>query len=519
MSLLLRLRSDRQPRSSYAPWDDFWFHGRGQSTGISGIAMSPEAALTVSGFWAGVTIKAQDFASCPCLLYEKLQPTGRRRAEDKPLFWLLRHQPNPYQTAFEYNEMASAHLDLRGNFYAQIVLDGRGAVQALIPRHPDRVTPELLPSGRKRFVWKPKNAAEQIFTSDEMHHVCGFSTDGVKGLSVIEYGARSLGITLAGDRFAGQFFNQGATPSFYVKHPQVLGEPGQENLRKSIAAYTAGVQNAHGILVLEEGMDAGTLGIKPIEAQLLEARVFGIEEIARWLNMPLQKLAVNKAGAVSYASVEHFDTQYAKHTIRPRAVRFEQAIWRDLLSDREQGTIYAEYLLEAFLRGDSAARAAFYSAGIKGRWFTPNEIREKESMNPLEGGDEFPEQVDDSRLEGDPRDPMGRPRGTSSRAHLIALEACARVVQKEQASALKAAQKHANDPAGWQAWLGDFYRAHAEFVSHVLKVPTHQARAYAEERRAELATRGVQAIDDWDRRVVPALAALAMDSHTEEGAA
>lgn len=513
MGLLTRLRSG-SVRASYSPIDDFWFNPLARTSGVGG-PISGDAALTLSAFWAGVTTKAQDFATLPCLFYRHVGRT-RERAKRHALYRRLRWQPNPSQTAFEFFEMASGHIDTRGNFYAQIVEDDHGTILALLPRHPDRVRVlGLTPLGLRQYEWTPTDGREpQKFTQQQMMHVCGFSSDGLKGLSAIEYGARSIGIALAGDTFAGNFFHNGASPAFAVTHPLTLGETGQKNLRESFKHFNTGLSNAHGILILEEGMDVATLGIKPQEAQLLEARVFGIEEMARWLNMPLHKLKVNKPGSVSYASVEMFDIEYVMDTLHPLSNRFEQAIWRDLLSETEQQTYFAEFLLDARLRGDSSSRATFYKSGY-GRWMTRNEIREKENMNPVDGGDTFEEPIDDPAADrdrsDDERDPRGRPRGDADvRARLIAIEAAARVVQKEIAQATRAAQKHGNDAEGWQKWLGEFYGDHADFIGHVLKVPSHQARAYVDARQKELRKNGIAAVTDWESRVVPQLAALAL---------
>jgi hypothetical protein len=182
-----------------------------------------------------------------------------------------------------------------------------------------------------------------------------------------------------------------------------------------------------------------------------------------------------------------------------------------MLGDREQADYVPEYLLEGFLRADSAGRASFYKSGIENRWLTPNEARERESLNPLPGGDQFPELPKTRRREHDDeedtRDPRGRPVG---RAALIVEEACARVVQKELAAASKAAQKFANDSPGWQAWCREFYDGHASFVGTVLKLRSDAARRYAAKQGAELAAGGMAATKDWESRAVAELAALAL---------
>jgi len=47
------------------------------------------------------------------------------------------------------------------------------------------------------------------------------------------------------------------------------------------------------------------------------------------------------------------------------------------------------HVVEGLLRGDSAARAAFYKEGIMDGWMNRNEVRELEDRNPAEGLDEF----------------------------------------------------------------------------------------------------------------------------------
>jgi hypothetical protein len=97
-----------------------------------------------------------------------------------------------------------------------------------------------------------------------------------------------------------------------------------------------------------------------------------------------------------------------------------------------------------------------------------------------------------------------------SRARLIVHEAAARVVQKEISAATRAAQRHANDATAWQAWCREFYEDHAGFIASVLKLPSHEARQYAAAQGQALATKGISVTQEWEARVVPRLAALAL---------
>ena len=201
MSLVHRLRSSTAYRSLYAPADDFWYRPIGVPY-AGGVMIGPDTVETLSTMFGGLNMLCQDIASMPLIFHRRLPNGGKERATEHALYWILGWQPNLWQTAFEYIEMLVSHVALRGNFYAQIVTDPRGNVQQLIPRHPDRVTVEVLPSGAPRYVWRPPQGEPVTFTQDEMHHVRGRSKDGYRGMSLIEYGLRVFGAAMSSARTA-----------------------------------------------------------------------------------------------------------------------------------------------------------------------------------------------------------------------------------------------------------------------------------------------------------------------------
>ncbi len=495
-------------RATYAPWENFWYNPPGSRLGgVDAIVVSPETALSVSAVWACIGLLGEGLSSLPLPLYRRLDNGGKERATDHPLYWVIGWQPNNWQTTPEFEELAMNHVQLRGNFYAEILENALGVVQALIPLNPDRVQADLLPVGLMQYRYQPPNAPERTLSQTQVHHRRGRSFDGIQGVSTITYGARSLGISLAGGQYAADFFNGAGAPAFSIEHPLTLGVDGIKNLRESVDKYRRGA----GYLVLEEGAKATTLGISPRDAQLLEERQFDIEEVARLFNVPLHLLKVSKAGAVSYASIEMFDLDFVMHTLRPWAVRFEKAIWRDLLSDREQGRYVPEYLLDALLRGDSSARTALYKSGV----YTINEGRERENLNPRPDGDRYPAVAAERDRDPEPpgqRDPKGRPRAEArqGRAEGIVHEAAARVVRKEISAATKAAKRFADDAAGWQAWIQTFYGEHEAFVGAVLCLDPPDAKRYVDTQRTCLSQQGVKALETWEATLPPQLAALAL---------
>jgi HK97 family phage portal protein len=131
-----------------------------------------------------------------------------------------------------------------------------------------------------------------------------------------------------------------------------------------------------------------------VDAQHIETRRFQIEEICRAFRVFPQMVGHTDKTA-TFASAEAFFIAHAVHTIAPWCTRWEQTICRDLLLDGEEAAgLYAKFSLQALLRGAAKDRGEFYAkalgAGGSPAFMTQNEVREREELNPLEGGDDLP---------------------------------------------------------------------------------------------------------------------------------
>ena len=85
-------------------------------------------------------------------------------------------------------------------------------------------------------------------------------------------------------------------------------------------------------------------------------------------------------------NIEHQGIDFVSHTIRPWAVRFEQAADRDLIDDPD---LFVQFKLDELQRGDRLSRFKGHQIGIMSTFMNPNEARSIENMNPREGGDVY----------------------------------------------------------------------------------------------------------------------------------
>lgn len=365
------------------PGDDFWFEPIGAAS-ATGIQVTATSALAFPAVYACVRVLAETIASLPLIVYRRLPNGEKQRAENHPLFDLLHDQPNQWQTAFEFTEMMQGHLELRGNAYAEIIPGPRGFADQLIPLHPDRVEVEVLKSRQLNYRFRDRDGSRRDIDQDAMHHLRGWTTNGFTGMSPISIEAEAVAMGLSAQEYGARFFQNDARPGGVLEHPTKLTQGSQDRLTESWQKAHSGKER-HKVAVLEEGLKYHELGITNKDAQFLESREFQAEEIARIFRVPPHKIGLMKRS--TFSNIEHQSIEFVTDSILPRLRRNEQAIKRDLIIAKK--TFFAEYLIDALLRGDINSRYAAFAIARQWGWLSVNEIRRFENMNPIEGGDSY----------------------------------------------------------------------------------------------------------------------------------
>ena len=375
-----------------APDDDYWYTD--YPTRDGGVDASPNGAMQLTAVLACVRVLAETIAQLPLHL---MATNGRmrRRVIDQPLYNVLHDQPNDWQTSFEFREMMQGHLALRGNAYAQIVPGPRGAVDQLIPLHPDRMQVFRLDNGRIGYLYRDQKGVPYRLTQDEVFHLRFMSLDDCVGISVIAYGRHAIELGQRSDLHGIGFYRNSARPSGVITMPEGFhfeDPDGAKRLGKSWREAHTG-NDLFTVAILEEGAKWEQLGLSNEDAQWLEGRRYQTVEIARLFRVPPHMIGSAIEHGHTYANVEQSDIAFVKYTVLPWVRRWEGAIGRDLITHTLAAAVvervYAKFGLEGLLRADAKTRVAFYKTMKDMGAYSVNEIREKEDLNPIEGGDEY----------------------------------------------------------------------------------------------------------------------------------
>ena len=359
----------------------------------SGKPVNERTAMQTTAVYACVRILAEAVASLPLHVYEYQDDGGKKLVHDHPLYYLLHDEPNPEMTSFVFRETLMSHLLIWGNAYAQIIRNGAGRVLGLYPLLPDKMEVQRDDKGNIYYVYSRNSDENPTFKeygniklkAEDVLHIPGLGFDGLIGYSPIAMAKNAVGMTLACEEYGASFFANGANPGGVLEHPGVLKDPSK--VRESWNSVYRGVSNAHKIAVLEEGMKYQQIGIPPEEAQFLETRKFQINEIARLYRIPPHM--VGDLDKSSFSNIEQQSLEFVKYTLDPWVIRWEQSLQRSLLLPGEKGKYFIKLNVDGLLRGDYQSRMNGYAVGRQNGWFSANDIREMENMNPIpdeEGG-------------------------------------------------------------------------------------------------------------------------------------
>lgn len=351
--------------------------GRGGSS--AGVRVDEETALSLSGVFAGVNLLSRVIGALPRSVYRK---SGRERtvAETHPAHRVLHSVANPEMTAATFWRVFNFHRALWGNGYAEIGWDQGGNVRSLWPVEPWRVCVDRDGEGG---LYYRVDGTRRVQPAD-MFHVPLVSYDGRCGHSWIDYAITSLGLGMASQEFAARLFANGARPGGVLRHPLTPAKEARDEFQRSWEAAQGGVENAGRTAVIWGGWEYHPEdgSFAPEEAQLLETRKFAVEETARWLGIPPHLLG--ELSRATFNNIEELGISFVIYCLGPLLVDVEQEIDRKLLNPP---SLYCKHNLASLLRGNSAARAAFYREMSLIGAFSPNDILELEDMNPVKDGD------------------------------------------------------------------------------------------------------------------------------------
>lgn len=239
-------------------------------------------------------------------------------------------------------------------------------------------------------------------------------------------------------------------------------------------AMHSGLEKSHKLALLQNGAQLQPFSATARQSQLIETREFELKCIANWLGIPVHK--VGHDGRTSYNSLEMENQAFLDDAIDPWLVKIEQEFYEKLLTEeqKESEEYTIEFMRAALVRADIQARYHAYQIAIQYGIMNRNEVRGKENLNPVEGGDEFvlPQNIFGKPEEDEPTpaetpQEEEKPEATEGKSlrQAVAQQILLKSVLTRMATRIGfQARKAAKSPKKFGDWLDTFEAEHRSVV-------------------------------------------------------
>jgi len=328
--------------------------------------------------WVTILVNklAKAHARLPFPVYER-DELNRPKADGHPMARLLA-RPNPAMSAHSLWIWTSSTRNTFGEAFWFKSRDRRGNVVALFPLHPSGMSSE---GG-----WTFDNGTLTLrdIPREDLVIFKGYNPDSLtRGMSPLEPLRATLENEWAARAATSSFWERGARPGLFLKHPKNLSEPAQQRLRAQVDSMHAGAARTGGTMILEEGLEPHPATLTAEEAQYIETRKLNREEVCAAFDVPPP--VVHILDRATFSNITEQMRSMYRDTMGGILPEYEAAVETDLRAvDWPDDAVYAEFLMDEVLRGAFEARQ---DALAKATHMTIAEKRKMENLPFIEGTD------------------------------------------------------------------------------------------------------------------------------------
>jgi HK97 family phage portal protein len=366
----------KDPSSSAFPSQSlFWALGGFPSS--TGVPVSPLTANQVATVYGCVKSRSEDLGKTELFLRRETS-AGWVRDYEHPIARLL-VRPNAWMTPFTFRRYIEQSVCLRGNAYVVILRGDAGEPRELVPVSPDACSPPMVSADGTLFynVTHPRVGQSKLLHEDNVLHIRNIGMDGgYTGMSPISAAQEAIGLAAAAQQHGAVLFRQGAQINGVLKHEKTLSREAKDYISASFSAKFAGVQNAHKIPVLEEGMTYEKIGMTAEESQFLETRQFQRGEICAIFRVPPHKIM--DLSRSTFNNMEIAEQAYINDALMPDADQIAQESEHKLLFEDERGRYSLSWDWDTLLRADRKTRYDAHAVALNNGFASVNQVRRME---------------------------------------------------------------------------------------------------------------------------------------------
>jgi HK97 family phage portal protein len=364
------------------------------------VPVTTAAALGVPAVWAAVNFIAGTVAGLPLQVFRRSGESRERVTGG--LAPILHDAVNDEMSSYAWRKYTFERVLTGGRAFTFIERNGSNRVTNLWPLDPRRVT---VRRERGRTVYEYHEPGQGLMRYEAAEIIdlpFMLEEDGIRHRGPIATCRDAISLAIASTDYAAKFYHNGGVPPFAVTGGFQSGAAMKRAADDLEQAVDKAAREKRQALILPSGLEIKPIGGDPEKGQMIEAKRFAVEEIARIYSLPPTFLQDLSHG--TFSNTEQQDLHFVKHTLKRWIEQFEQEMNLKLFGRGSRQ--YVEFNVDGLLRGDFKTRMEGHATAIQHGIETPNEARALENRPALEGGDSLLIQGATVPLSGQMQQPM-----------------------------------------------------------------------------------------------------------------
>jgi HK97 family phage portal protein len=341
--------------------------------------------------YSAINTIANMFAAVPLKLYKTVTKKGgdtdieevKEHAALSSLYYV-----NDFMTMDLMKRMYVAYMCLLGEAAWAFIRKGK-LIEQIWPLRPDWIS--VIPS-KDRFIdhyeYKPGGSdfkSVRIEVQDLLFFKDFSPTNPYRGYGAVRAGAMPMDIDQFSSEWNRNFFFNSALPYLFLMTDKNVDQATATRLLEGFYQKFGGTANAHKVALLTGGeWNIQEIGGKMHEMDFLETKKYIRDEILATFGV--SKANIGVVEDVNRANQEATDARLMKSVVKPMLTTFVQYLTEFYLPNFDtSGALFFDF--EDPVPEDVDMKLRIYESGLKYGWLTPNEVRDEEGYEPLEGGD------------------------------------------------------------------------------------------------------------------------------------
>lgn len=212
-------------------------------------------------------------------------------------------------------------------------------------------------------------------------HILKNSNDGINGKGLKFFAQRTIENANNAEDVANGYFESGCSQTGILKSQKHLTKKQRSEIQEAWHTAHNG-SSSNNIPVLPVDLDYIPLSSNASEAQLLESRLYSVQEIARYFN--INPVLLGDLSHSSYSTIEAAQAEYLIHTLTPYIELIQDELNRKLCYGKDfHIDLDEDHILIADKNATSNYLQKLTAAGI----ISINEARHYLGLQPIENGD------------------------------------------------------------------------------------------------------------------------------------